>query len=136
MSMVSQPISIDSVFYELQALRKIYELLDVDFRSFKNNVDERMDAFDARQQEHDKILIRGNGEVSLQERFRTLDKKLDDFIAEQRAEREKREKAESERRDESRKIKLIVLGTLIPAALLFLYQFGVFWLTIVPNLKP
>lgn len=134
--LTGQPVSLESVFYELQALRKIYELLDVDFRTFKSSVDERMDAFDSRQYEHDKILIRGNGEVSLQERFRTLDKKLDDFISEQRAERERREKREAEEREAANKVKLIILGTLIPAALLFLYQFGVFWITIVPTLKP
>lgn len=80
--------------------------------------------------EHDKILIRGNGEPSLREQFRSLDKKITEYIAMQ-AEKDKqsaayrdqriREQME-ERRWWKRAIVSAIIGALVPQIILgFVY---------------
>lgn len=88
---------------------------------------------------HNKILVTGNGEPSLLEAFRTYNKTLTDFINEVREERLKREKKEEQegldKKEEKRRWKWAFIGlgfTLIPA---FLYQFFIFWTTVVPELS-
>jgi len=58
-------------------------------------VQERLNEVIPMIQEHDKILIRGNGEPSLQERMRNIDA----YIKEEKATREKRETEERENRN-------------------------------------
>lgn len=88
---------------------------------------------------HERILITGNGEPSLIENFRTFNRVLTDFISEVKSERKKREDKEEEdrkeKREEKRRWKWAFIGlgfTLIPA---FIYQFLIFWFSVVPKLS-
>lgn len=129
---------IGNVYHELQALRKIYEILQTSIDEIKRDYTK----LEERQDYVDKILVRGNGVPSLQETVRTLSKTVDDFISDIKVERIKREDAEKEKRrknaEERSRWKWSILGIVIPAGMLFLYQFFVFWVKIAPvieNLK-
>jgi len=88
----TRPSGIDSVFYELQALRKLYERLIDEMEDTKSET--RM--LKEHQEKIDKILITGNGTPSLQESFRAMNTKLDNFITDVFTERTDRKKKDEE----------------------------------------
>ena len=84
--------STQSIFYELQALRKIYETLAAEF----SIVDTRLSRTEGRQEKVFTTLYTGNGDPSLQEQVRTIATKLDNLITSIETERNLRKKAEAE----------------------------------------
>ena len=105
-------------------MRKIYEILERDFQTFREDVNKRFEEFDSQQKEHDKILVRGNGTPSLQEIVRTLSSKVDALVTSIETERKKKE-------EDKTKWKWALIGVGLPASLMFILQFIVFWVKFV-----
>jgi hypothetical protein len=88
---------------------------------------------------HQKILVIGNGEPSLMENFRTLNRTLSDFITNVKEERDRREKKEAlellEKKQEITRWRWAIIGIVLPVITGFAYQFFVFWTTIAPKIQ-
>ena len=96
-------MSIDALREEVNALRQMYN-------------------------EHDKILVRGNGTPSLQELYRNLARTVTEYIESQKANEERA-------RIEANKFKWVLIGAGVPLLIGFMLQAGVFFFKIYPLLE-
>lgn len=113
-----QQISVESVVYELQALRQLYQKVADDFQENK----EALKVLTARQDKTDSILIIGNGEPSLRETIRTISRKLDEFISEHTR---KEEEARKLKQDWNTRWFWTFIGIGLPASLSFIIYLAV-----------
>lgn len=88
---------------------------------------EEVNALRVMYNEHDKILVRGNGVPSLQEMYRNLARTVTEFIENQK-QREERDRVESN------KLKWILIGAGVPLIIGFSLQVIVFFFKIYPLL--
>ncbi len=99
---------------------------------------------------HQKLLVIGNGQPSLMETVRNLTTKLSDFIENVKEERDRREKKEAadllertqkeaalllKKEQDKTRWQWAIIGIVLPFGAGFIYQFFVFWVTIVPKLS-